>query len=61
MAIAENITPNFCRINTLLDLMAQDIKAHNNNDFDVLEALIPAIQGEIDSLWKIIEKEEVAA
>ncbi|WP_162888734.1 hypothetical protein [Dechloromonas sp. HYN0024] len=61
MATAENITPSFCRINTLLNLMAQDIKAHNNTDFDVLEALLPAVQGEIDSLWRIIEKDEVAA
>ncbi len=57
MATCENITPTFCRINTLLDLMEKDVKANNNTDFDVIEALLPAMRSEIDSLWKIVGQE----
>ncbi len=60
MAISENITPAFCRINALLDLMSREVTEHNNTDFNGVEALLPAIRNEIDSLWNLVEKEVAA-
>ena len=54
--VIDGLTSDFCRINTLLDTMKRNIREMNNSDFDTIEALVPAVQSEVDSLWGKVEK-----
>lgn len=54
--VTDDLTSDFCRINTLLDTMKRNVQEMNNSDFDTIEALVPAVQREVDHVWSKVEK-----